>query len=383
MSVITKKSAWLALIVAHMCAAIDLAALPIWVGTLISGFGFNSAQAGGLASIFLVSAVICSFLISKNFHRLEGRWLAPLGFGVATIAFVLMTQQNSFGALAVLHAIGGAGVGMALSFNGGAMGKTSNPHRVNAMGSFGLSIAAILYLVLTPPLIVSYGPKMLFWVFAGIMLLATIVLIFFFPKTKDNEINKNTDIAKFSKTVWFVITGVVAITMINAMVLSFAERIGADAGFSAESVQTALIFMNLFAIIPPVLAALLQHHISPIKVGMFTLGIQACLAMIIVSTTDSSYWIYFSALLFYPASLIVAVIFLFGYLVKIEPTGRAVAASPVMIMGGSAIGPVISGIIIELTGSYLFVGVVVVVIAIVAGYCLWRAKVGSEMLTEG
>ena len=42
--------------------------------------------------------------------------------------------------------------------------------------------------------------------------------------------------------------------------------------------------------------------------------------------------------------------FLFGLLARLDPSGRAVAATPAMLMIGAAIGPVLGGTAIQLAG---------------------------------
>ena len=50
----------IALMVAHCAGMVDLVALPVWIGTLITNYGFDPQQAGALATLFLAGAVVAS-----------------------------------------------------------------------------------------------------------------------------------------------------------------------------------------------------------------------------------------------------------------------------------------------------------------------------------
>lgn len=356
---IDSKRSWFALITGQMCGAVDTAALPVWVGTLISGFGMSPAQAGGLATAFLGMAVLTSLAIAPQFHRVNPRVLAPAGFWIATIAFVGLTQISGFVPFLFLHALGGVGIGMALSSVSGTMGQVSNPHRCFALGGIGIGIAAIAYIVSATQLITIFGPTMLWWTFAGTMAFGGLVTTLFFPSFRAQLASDASTLKPFDRTVWYAIAGLMGMGVNFGMLMSFAERVGVDAGFGQEAVQLALISMALLAIVPPLIAGLLQHWISPLSMAMLMCFVQASVGMTLMSAT--SYGWYFAALLLMPFAFAIANTFIFGLLSRIETTGRATAATPVIVMGGSAIGPFVGGIIVQMFGftavGYLAIGI--------------------------
>lgn len=370
MSKINTKGAWMALIFGHMAGMIDLAALPVWVGTLIGGFGFMPAQAGGLVTLFLAGVVASSVLLSPIFHKMNGRWMAPLGFWISTLAFLGMSQMTGFPAFAILHLIAGLGTGLAISFVHGTMGRTNNPHRVFAMGSFGLGITAVLFLGIAPPLIAANGPKTLFYVFVGVMGLAAIISTLLFPNVSRNE-DVVAETRKFSKAVWFVIFAVMLMAMNNAMILSFAERIGIDSGFAVEKVQMALVFMGFMSIVPSILAAFFQKRLPALKVAIVGTLLHAVLGLIIMGVPGFNAFII--PLVFFPFVMIFAHTFVFGHLAAIEPTGRAVAATPAMIMTGSATAPLLGGILVQSVG-YNALGFTALAIGIISMLLFIKAK---------
>jgi MFS family permease len=129
----TNTESWpgrICLMVSHCAGMIDLVALPVWVGALISKYGFDPQQAGALVTMFLAGAVLSSLFFASRFNRVPSRLAAAAGFGIAALAFVSAALVIDFGALALLHVIAGASAGCGLSFTHGTVGRATNPHRL-------------------------------------------------------------------------------------------------------------------------------------------------------------------------------------------------------------------------------------------------------------
>jgi len=100
-----------------------------------------------------------------------------------------------------------------------------------------------------------------------------------------------------------------------------------------------------------------------------TLALGDALAMTVMNSTD--YLAYGVA-----GSVIVAVVifshtFAFGLLARLEPTGRALSATPAMLMTGAAIGPVLGGTLIKFFG-YGSLGIAAIVLCSGAVLCYSR-----------
>ena len=68
--------------------------------------------------------------------------------------------------------------------------------------------------------------------------------------------------------------------------------------------------------------------------------------------------------------------FAFGLLARLDLSGRAVAATPAMIMIGPAIGPILGGTLVKGVG-YSGLGVAAVVVDAVALLMFWRMHAGA------
>lgn len=362
MASINSWGARVSLVTGHMAGMIDQPALPIWVGILISGFAFAPAQAGGLATLFLGGVVISSVVLSPFFHRVPGRWMPTLGFGVSALAFYAMVGYSDFGPLALGHFVAGFATGLALSFTHGTMGRTANPHRIFALGGFMLGIFAVVFLGGSPVLIAKFGPPTIFRIFALVMAIGAVVAALWFPRVAANE-DVVGDTTRFTRPVWLVIVAIMLMALVQAMVFSFLERMGADRGLAPDQVQGVLIVLGLVAITPALLAAFLEKRLPAMSVGIGGALMQGLVAMLIACSTG--FLPYAVGAVAFPWIMLFTHTFIFGHLARLEPTGRAVAATPAMIMAGSTIAPLLGGVLVQTIG-YPAIGVAALVLDLVA-----------------
>ena len=346
-----------ALIVAHCAGMLDAVALPVWVGTLIGRYGFDPQQAGLIVTLFLGGVVLASLVLAPRFNRLSGRGVASLCFGVCALGFWAATQSAEFAMLALLHALCGVANGAALSVTHGTIALSARPHRLFAIVNAALGIAAVFYLGVTPQIIAAAGGAALFVVFGTVMAAAALVCALAFPHARPPSSARATDAQStttvaaaghFGRPVWFGIAGVSLMAVVQAMIFSFVERVGHERGFGPEALTGVLIALGFVNLAPAPLAALLERRLPAHAVLIWAPVVQALLAFTVMNA--NAFWAYGAA-----ASVIVAVVvfshtFAFGLLARLEPSGRALSATPAMLMAGSAIGPVLGGTLVKFVG---------------------------------
>ena len=362
-----------ALMVAHCAGMVDLVALPVWVGTLISAFGFDPQRAGGLATLFLAGAVLASLFFAPRFNRLNRRVVATIGFALSALAFGFASLQTEFAMMAACHMAAGVAAGSALSVTHGTIGRAANPHRLFAIVGVALGIFAIMFLGTTPNLVAALGGAALFRVFAALMALAAITSAVLFP-VPDHAQGTDFDIVhpKLTGAVWAGVIGVSLMALNQAMVFSFLERIGADRGYGVEAITALLIVLGVVNLFPAPLAAVLETKLNAERVVMAGPVVQAVLALII--TMVSVYPAYAGAGAVLVSVMIFTHTFAFGLLSRLDRSGRALAATPAMLMVGAAIGPVLGGTLVKFSG-YPAIGIAAVIVAILATISFSRARV--------
>lgn len=364
------KRGRIALCVANCVGLLDMVALPVWVGALIQHYRFDPQQAGLLVTLFLVGVVLSSVVVAPLFHRLtSGRWVAFTGFSVAALVFYTLANTTDFWTMTVLHALGGMAIGASLSVTSGTIARSANPHQLFALCGVALGIFALLFLGSMPPIIARLGGSVLFQVFSGAMTLGAVVSLLIFPvpnAVKPAPASLQGSGGKSSRALWAGIIGLCCMSMVQAMAFSFFERVGADRGFGVDKVTmvlAALGFVNLF---PTALAALLEKRVSARSVLMGGPVAQALLVITIYSA--STFVPYAVAGSLFVAVMLFTHVFGFGLLAKIETTGRALAATPAMMMTGAAIGPVLGGTLVKFAG-YPAIGFAALAIAGTALLC--------------
>lgn len=358
-----------ALVIGHFSGMLDLIALPVWVGALVERLQFTPQNAGAVVTLFLVGAVLASMVLAPRFNRMNQRLAAGAGFSVAAGAFFVAAGRTGFAELALLHLVSGLAVGTALSMVHGTMGRATNPHRLFAMAGIALGLFAIVVLALLPQVMIAFGAPALFWAFGGIMAFAAIVAILFFPKV-DRRAEQGWQ--AFNRATWFTILGISFMTFNQAMVFSFVEVIGRARGFEPGHVLAVLIalgFVNF--LFPSPLAALLQTRISATAVTQAGPAVQAVLALVVTSATSIVLWAPAAAT--FVAVQIFTHTFAFGLLARLDPTGRAVAATPAMLMVGAALGPIVGGALGENFG-YPALGIAAVIVSMISIGLFTKAK---------
>ena len=364
------------LTLAHVAGMVDMVALPVWIGTLMQHYGFSPPQAGITVTVFLLGVVLASGLCAPRFNRLPRRAATAMGFALASVAFALASRQpvqaQSLGVLIALHAVAGLGTGCALTFTHGSIGRSANPHRLFAVVNVALGVFAVAFLGGVPQLVAALGANVLFEVMAVTMGLAAVVTALAFPELPALVVTTAaTPALRIPKAAWWTIGVVVCLTLNQAMVFSFVERIGAERGFGAERVNAVLIALGLVNLLPGALAAALQRRWSPVAVGIAGPVGQALLAL--VMSGSASFAPYAVAASLYVFMVIFTHTFLFGLLSRLDPTGRATAATPAMMMVGSCIGPALGGGIVAGLG-YPGLGWAACAVAAMAVVGMWQVQ---------
>lgn len=366
----------IALMVAHCAGMVDLVALPVWMGALIARYGLPPQQAGTLVTLFLLGAVGSSLFCAPRFQRLQTRTVAAGGFAIAALAFAGVAATRDYTVMAGLHLLAGVAAGSALSVTHGTVGLSANPHRMFALCGLALGVFAIVFLGAMPEIVAANGGAALFVAMAAIMLTAAAISAVLFPRRSRpaqataSETAAGSAAPPISGAVWLAALGIGCMGLVQAMMFSFVERIGADRGYSAAAVTGVLIALGFVNLFPAPLAALLEKRWPARYVVLAGPVVQALLALTIANS--SSFASYAGAAAVFAAVMIFTHTFAFGLVAQLDPGGRALSATPAMLMVGAAIGPVLGGTLVQHAG-YAMLGTAAILIATVAVLCFARA----------
>lgn len=340
-----------ALLLGHCAGMLDLVGLPVWVGVnLIGDYGFDPQKAGLLATVFLLCAVLASVVMAPRFGRMSAKAVTVAGYTVASLAFVGLATWagKDYAAMLALHALGGLGAGSALTKVDGTMGRSDNPHRLFAYAGVAVALFGIVVLGSGPVIIGRAGGTALWWVFAGVMGLAALVALLAFPQVPPARPHPAGSSGKISRHIWFGIIGMSILCMAHSMLFPFVERLGIERGYSAGLVAGVLVSIGFANLLPSPLAALLEKRLRADRAILGGTLVHMVLVLLVTQVPLLGVYVPVVAILTTP--LLFMHTFLFGLLARLEPSGRAVAATPAMLMIGSAIGPALGGTLLVSTG---------------------------------
>ena len=370
------RSGVAALIVGHCAGLMDITALPVWVGIVLVGrLAIDPQRAGLLLSLFLGSVVLSSLYFAPRLIRLNRKRFVAGAYALAALAFASMPSiSDDYALLAVAHIVAGFSVGCGLSIVEGTMAAMANPHRTAAIGFTSLSVVSIAFMATLPPMVGKIGPSVFFYTMAGFMLTASLANLLAFPDVRPAVGHESLVGARLSRHVWFAVAGVSLLMVTHSMVFGFIERIGGGHGLSPAQITTALIISGFFNLVPVALSGFLDRRISAARVVVTGPLLQAASALVVTHRPDFEVYVVATCVLI--AVVTFTNVFAFGMLARLDPTGRVLAATPVMVMTGSAIGPLLGGVLAQQIG-YSSLGRAALVLGVLSATSFWLGSRGD------
>lgn len=363
-----------ALLLGHCAGMLDLVGLPVWVGANLIGFyKFDPQKAGLLATVFLLCAVIASMVLAPRFGRISTKAVTVAGYTVAALAFVGLATiaGNDYPTMLALHAIGGLGAGSALTMVDGTMGRSDNPHRMFAYAGMSVGVFGILVLGSGPVIIGNLGGTALWFVFAGVMGLAALTAMLALPQVPAARPHPAGATGRISRHVWFAIIGMSILCMAHSMIFPFVERLGIERGYAPATVAAVLVSIGFANLLPSPLAALLEKRLRPER-AIFG-GTLLHVALVLLVTQVPRLEVYAPLVAILTTPLLFVHTFLFGLIARLDPSARAAAATPAMLMIGSAIGPALGGTLLVASG-YAGLGLGVAGMGLLAAICFFLTR---------
>jgi predicted MFS family arabinose efflux permease len=360
-----------ALLAGHCAGMADLAALPVWVGALVASYGFDPQQAGGLVTLFLAGAVAASIVCASSFHRVSGRTVAACGFAAASLVFFALASASDFGLMALLHTLAGGAVGCAASATHGTIGRSLHPHRLFAAAGLALGLFALAFLGIVPVLVEGLGGRAVFLALSAVMAATAVTALMLFPQPEVAAPTVAARARAMPREAWFVIVGISIMSLNQAMMFGFVERIGIDHGFGLPMVHGVLIALGLVNLVPAPLAAVLERRVNGRTALLVGPALQAVIVLALTQDAGVVRYAIAAATCVFP--MIFTHTFAFGMLARLDGSGRATAATPAMVMTGAALGPVIAGTLVKGFG-YASLGVSALVVATLAIWCFSRVR---------
>lgn len=365
------------LLISHVGGMVDLVALPLWISGLIASAHFLPQKAGALVSLYIFGVMLSNVFLGPIFMRLNGRIVATGGFAVSAFCFLALTHTQGFGMFAALHLLAGLGAGAGLSCVHGTIGRSGNPHRLFALVNIGVCVFGILFFAIVPKLLATMGINIVFMVLGGLMVAAALACLLSFPAATARvaELRTAHPIAgKLSSRV-LAFSGVALMTAGQSAMFSFVQQVGTAHGFAASSIGFLLAGTAVLNLLAPILASVLQHKLPATPVAVCGLALHGCASLVICNTLGfTPFAIAAGSLVFLT---IFSHIFMFGFISRLDRSGRMAALTPTMLMIGTAIGPFLAGTVVGIAG-YPALGMMAAGLAWASATCYFFTGVSAR-----
>lgn len=276
-------------------------------------------------------------------------------------------------------------MGPVLAVCQGTIGRSLNPHRLFAIVAVASTTLAAIFLGVMPSIVDRFGGVIFFQFVSGILALGAIFTILGFPAAPIKP-NMKTDIrpdaGKLTRPVLMIFAGLICLSVVFSMTMSFVERVGMQRQYGLAAVSAVLSAMAIMKLTPAAIAALLQKKLSVRSVLLIVPIIQALCSALIYGAAPLA--VYAIAAPLFVTTMMFAQVFAFGLISKLDTSGRASALSASLLMVGMTIGPILGGIIVKAHGyaALALVSPIVATIAIFLFHFATRRSLSSETVVS-
>jgi predicted MFS family arabinose efflux permease len=322
--------------------------MPVWVDATAMHFGVAVSKIGMVGSLELGAVAVASILSAAFLDTRHLRWpmVAALLIGIAgnLVAGVAPTVDL----FTMARLIVGLANGLLLADINLRAAQNVAPPRVFAGQIFVMVLFAIIFFTSAPHLLATFGSGSIFFycMAVGVIALLSVLAL----PTSTRSVKEQADRARtpIGLAAVLILGGATLIFISNNSVWAYLAPAATGAAVSLKGLSTLLALGALLNLAAPLISGWLTGRLSPaIALPFSNIAIAACIFLI---AGISEPVLYGFGALFLPFFVMFAVPFYMGILVKLDASGRCVAASSAFLMSGAAIGPAIGGLAMDRGG---------------------------------
>ena len=214
----------------------------------------------------------------------------------------------------------------------------------------------------------------------ALLLFPFLFLLPHFPSSKPDSLHCDTP-PSYSRLYGLAVCAAIILFFAhNGAVWAFSQEIGRRTGMTDQQIGLILGITGFICLLGAVAAAILSTRIGrliPMLSGIFT-----CMALGVTITLTNDAIVYTICQTFYQAAMFFTVPYLFGLAAKLDSHGRVMALAAGGMIFGSALGPGMAGILIELGGYRLVALFIIIAIIMVIFLSLLVNKHVEQTVTQ-
>ncbi|MBW2367395.1 MAG: MFS transporter [Deltaproteobacteria bacterium] len=355
--IITTKMTLVALTAADAVGVVMLYVIPLIIGSISDAFGVQEGTSGLVSSLEFGTMAIAGLVLSPVFQKLKVKQLAIVGITVlflGNLVSALCAIRGAWVVFVISRGVVGLAEGTLYALAYGMAAKTRDPNRTYSI-YVGFEVTfAMLMMILIGIFVEKLGPAGSFVTLGGISLIM-IPIFLWFPKNDEAPVETKAKVdQKFSRDVYMLIIGMGLFCIGLNTLYPFVERIGVLLEIATSRISMILtlsLFCSIFgALICGVLGTRYGRTV-PLIIGV----VFQVAAIFMLVYTQSTVWFSMGAIV--QAMAIAYFLPLFNGLVAFfDRSGRATCAAAGVIAVGTALGPFLAGVVLNVGGGYITLG---------------------------
>jgi len=349
-----------------------LITLPVWLVLAADELAMNSQTAGIISAVQLASAAVSSTLISRLLSRIDLRKAAIIATLFVVAGNIFSAFSGSIAVLIIARILSGMGEGAALASTNAWIARSSAPAKIITIVQVAVALGSVLAFFMLPRLAEGYGSTGVFLAIAGFAVLGAISLpaLHASPRT-EKDISGSAASGLTVSGFWGV---GIFLCLYAAMqgVWAFLGSISDSVGVTLSSTGDLLAVGAVIALAGPIIANRLSIIFG--QVATVTLGLLVSATATLLIVASGQIVLFSGAVLAIQLIALYNLTAIFSLLAELDSSGKAAAAAPAAINIGSAIGPLIAGFALSISGFALlgWFSAGLYVLAILFVFASWR-----------
>ncbi len=315
--------------------------LPVIVGAVMDGLGFDARRAGLIGAAEVSAMAVASLLVAPLVGSMSVRRVALVCVAVIATVNLLSMIPADFYTLLGLRLIVGVAAGTLYATVVAAIAGSPDPDRLYASVTMVVTLVTGALFMLLPWAIDFAGHRGVFCMFAAIAV-AVGPLVLPLPRvTIAPTLEQCAGISGADRASSLVLASALVVSAGAQAIWMYAERIGRHVGMSIEAIGVTLAAATELGILGPLLVVWLGTRFgrtTPLAISMCAVGLSA----LSLGYADAR-GIFAAALLLYSASYLLVQPLLLGAAAAVDTRGRVAAATGGMLLVGGAVGSTVAG----------------------------------------
>ncbi len=354
--------------------------LPLLVGAVMDGLGFDERQAGLLGSMEIGAMAAASLFLAPRVDVLSQRGVALVSVAVVAGAHLLSAFADGFALLMGMRLVAGIGEGCIYATANAVIAGSRDPDRLYARVTVVSALVAAVLFVAIPNAIGAWAQRGAFGSLSCVAVLCVPLLLWLPRSIAPGTPGELLGVGLRRGPSLMVLAAAFVLSVGQGAIWTFVERIGGHVGLSIDAIGVVLAVTTLAGISGAVLAAWLGTRFG--RTLPLTSGICAVAASSMVLGYAATPVAYIGAELVYNTAYLFVSPFLLGTAAAVDPRGRVAAATGGVVLVGGALGPAVAGVVVA-WGSFpplgwLVLGCCAVAILVILPLTLALDRAASE-----